>query len=396
MKGDIYMNKRDLEICTHAFEDNTKYEGAVVPPIYQTSLYTFKDFKEFSIAMENQRENLVYSRGLNPTVKLLEDKIAALEKGEMCKAFGSGMGAISATMMTLLKGGDHVLLVNQTYGPTVELLEHLHSFGITFDQTSNNLHDIKTAILDNTKLIYIESPASMSMDIADLKEISKLAKSRGILTAIDNTWATPLFQKPLTLGIDLVLHSLSKYISGHSDVVAGAVIGRKELVDPIFQYGHQLFGSMLAPQDAFLIIRGLRTLPIRMKQHQDNVLKVIDYLKTKKEVTKIKHPSVLTGEMRAVSKKQLSGYSGLLSFELKYGDFKHIEAFMNGLTIIQIGVSWGGYESLAISPIKPYETGVSESGFIRLAVGLEGSELIIDDLEKGFFALNNIIRENKN
>ncbi|GKV65934.1 MULTISPECIES: PLP-dependent aspartate aminotransferase family protein [unclassified Sporosarcina] len=384
------MNKNDLEICTHSFEDNTKYEGAVVPPIYQTSLYTFKDFKEFSIAMENQRENLVYSRGVNPTVRLLENKLAALEKGEMCKAFGAGMGAISATMMTLLQSGDHVLLVNQTYGPTVELLQLLQSFGVEFDQTSNNLLDIEKAILENTKLIYIESPSSMSMDVADLVEISKLAKEHGILTAIDNTWATPLFQKPLTLGIDLVIHSLSKYISGHSDVVAGAVIGRRELIDPIFQYGHQLFGSTLAPQDAFLILRGLRTLPLRMKQHQENVLNVIDYLKTQEEVTEIHHPSVLTGNMRAVSDKQLSGYSGLLSFNIKHGDFQHIEAFMNALTIIQIGVSWGGYESLAISPIKHHETGICKSGFIRLAVGLEGSDLIIEDLCRGFEALQNV------
>lgn len=384
------MNKHDMEICTHSFEDNTKYEGAVVPPIYQTSLYTFKDFKSFSIAMDNQRENLVYSRGGNPTVKLLENKLAALEKGDMCKAFGAGMGAISATIMTFLKSGDHVLLVNPTYGPTVELLQLLQSFGISFSQVSNNLHDIENALSDNTKLIYIESPSSMSMEIAHLEKIGKVAKTFGILTAIDNTWATPLFQKPLTLGIDLVIHSLSKYISGHSDVVAGAVIGRKELIDSIHQYGHQLFGSVLAPQDAFLILRGLRTLPLRMKQHQENVLDVIDYLKTQEEVTEIHHPSMLTGEMKALSDKQLSGYSGLLSFNVKHGDFQHIEAFMNALSIIQIGVSWGGYESLAISPIKHYETDICESGFIRLAVGLEGSELIIDDLRKGFKALHNV------
>lgn len=385
------MNERDIEICTHAFEDNTKYEGAVIPPIYQTSLYTYKDFKKFAIAMDNQRENLVYSRGLNPTVHLLEQKLAGLERGEMCKAFAAGMGAISSTMMTLLKSGDHVLLVNETYGPTVELLEHLQAFGITFSRASYEMAEIEAAITEQTKLIYIESPASMDMRIADLSQISALAKSRDILTAIDNSWATPLFQKPLTFGIDLVIHSLSKYISGHSDVVAGAVIGRKELVEPIFQYGYQLFGSVLAPQDAFLLLRGLRTLPVRMKQHHDNVLKVIDYLQTKEEVTKMNHPSVLTGEMKELADKQLQGYAGLLSFELKHGNFKEIEAFMNAFHTIQIGVSWGGFESLAISPAKPYDEEHDQAGFIRLAVGLEGAELIIADLEQAFTAYQKMI-----
>lgn len=390
-KGTVKMNKTDIEICTHGYEDNTKYEGAVVPPIYQTSLYTYKDFKKFSLAMDNQRENLVYSRGLNPTVRLLEEKIAGLERGEMCKAFGAGMGAISSTMMTLLKSGDHVLLVNETYGPTVELLEHLHSFGITFDRTTNNMKDIESAITAQTKLIYIESPASMDMSIVDLEQISKLAKDKNIFTAIDNSWSTPLFQKPLTLGIDLVIHSLSKYISGHSDVIAGAVVGRKELVEPIFQYGYQLFGSILAPQDAYLLIRGLRTLPVRMKQHHENVLEVIDYLQTKDEVIQINHPSVLTGELKKVADKQLLGYSGLLSFEVKQGNFKQIEAFMNALETIQIGVSWGGYESLAISPAKPYHKPENQTGFIRLAVGLEGSALIIADLEKAFSAMEEVM-----
>src|SRR5699024_2615721 len=165
--------------------DNTKYEGAVVPPIYQTSLYTYKDFKKFSLAMDNQRENLVYSRGLNPTVRLLEVKIAGLERGEMCKAFGAGMGAISSTMMLSIKSRDDVLHVNETFATTFELLDHLHSFCITFDRTTNNMKDIESAITDQTKLIYIESPASMDMSIADLEQLSKLAKDKNIFTAID-------------------------------------------------------------------------------------------------------------------------------------------------------------------------------------------------------------------
>ncbi len=356
----------------------------MIPPIYQTSLFTFPDLETFSHSQLKEREHFVYSRGLNPTVKLLEDKLAALERGEHCKAFASGMGAISATLMTLLGQGDHVLLVNQTYGPTVELLEHLRGFGIEYHTTAGGMDEIERALRPETRLIYIESPSSMLMQVADLRGIAELARERGILTAIDNTWATPLFQKPLTLGIDLAIHTLSKYLGGHSDVVGGAVVGPHALIDRIFERGHQLLGATLSPHNAFLVLRGLRTLPIRMQQHQANALRVIDYLERQPEVARIHHPSRLSGDAQRLARHQLSGYAGLLSLELAAPDYARIARFIDSLRIFKIGVSWGGYESLAISPLRPDGSGVP---LIRLAVGLEDSELLLEDLQRGFNAI---------
>jgi cystathionine beta-lyase/cystathionine gamma-synthase len=375
---------RDSEICTHAFEEHERYEGAIAPPIYQTSLFTFPTFERFTEVMRDERSHFVYSRGLNPTVKLLEDKLAALERGEMAKAFASGMGAISATMMTLLNHGDHVLLVNQAYGPTRQLLEQLARFGITFSETTGDCASVQNALRPETRLIYIESPSSMLMQLADLDGIAALAQSRGILTAIDNTWATPLFQKPLAHGINLSLHTLSKYIGGHSDLVGGAVIGSRELVAKIFEHGHQLLGAVLSPQNAFLALRGLRTLPVRMRQHQANVFAVIQYLATQSTVTAIHHPCLAMGEAATWAEKQLKGHAGLLSFELQEPTYARIACFINALRIFRIGVSWGGYESLAISQRQPDDSGPA---LIRLAIGLEEQDLLIEDLEKAFHAL---------
>ncbi|WP_110598656.1 trans-sulfuration enzyme family protein [Salinicola lusitanus] len=375
---------RDSEICTHAFEEHQRYEGAIAPPIYQTSLFTFPTLERFTEVMRDERSHFVYSRGLNPTVKLLEDKLAALERGEMAKAFASGMGAISATMMTLLDQGDHVLLVNQAYGPTRQLLEQMARFGVSFSETGGSRGEVEAAVRDNTRLIYIESPSSMRMALADLDGIAELARTRGILTAIDNTWATPLYQKPLTHGIDLTLHTLSKYIGGHSDLVGGVVVGRRELVAPIFEHGHQLLGAALSPHSAFLALRGLRTLPIRMRQHQANVLEVIRYLATQPSVTGLHHPCLATGEAAAWAERQLSGHAGLLSFEIVDPSYVRIAGFIDTLRVFRIGVSWGGYESLAISQRQPDDTGPA---LIRLAIGLEDVQSLLDDLERAFRTL---------
>ncbi len=386
------MNYTDEEICTQYGDRPKDNRGAVSPPIYQTSLFTFDTFEAFTHAQLYERENYVYTRGVNPTTELLEEKLALLERGEKCKCFGSGMGAISSVFFSLLKSGDHVLFVNNIYGPTQQLLEHLQNFNIEHSFSNG---DVESDIKPHTKMIYVESPGTMLMKVVDLRKISTIAKKHGIYTAIDNTWATPIFQKPITLGFDLSIHSLTKYIGGHSDVVGGAVVGTHELIDRIFTYGFQLNGSVLSPQDASLIIRGLRTLPLRMKQHQDNCLRVIQYLTTKEEVLKINHPSQWKGDAFSFIDDQMTGYSGLLSIELKEGGFKKVAAFINQLSIFKIGVSWGGYESLVNSPIKEnnelelIEQGIG-TGIIRFSIGLEGSDLLITDLERGFQALHSI------
>ncbi|GGE27107.1 hypothetical protein GCM10011391_01810 [Pullulanibacillus camelliae] len=208
------MTLTDEKICTDLDLDASQYHGAVSPPIFQTSLFTFDSFESFTESQKQEREKYVYSRGVNPTVNLLEKKLAQLERGEQCKCFGSGMGAISAVFLSLLQSGDHVLFVNNIYGPTSQLLKHLEKFNIEHDVVDHNLKNVESAIKDNTKIIYVESPGTMLMKVVDLKALATLAKSRGIITAIDNTWSTPLFQKPIELGIDLSIHSLTKYLGG--------------------------------------------------------------------------------------------------------------------------------------------------------------------------------------
>lgn len=391
------MEITDEEICAHFGEDRQRYEGAVNPPIFQDSLFTFQSFESFVEAHEKELSNFVYSRGVNPTTNVLEQKLAKLEKGEKCKCFSSGMGAISATLFTLLKSESHVLFVNNIYGPTLELAEQLEKFNIHYDCVNNNLENIKANVYKNTKLIYIESPGTLTMDVVDLKELSDFAKKNNIITVIDNTWATPIFQKPLTLGIDLSIHSLTKYIGGHSDVVAGAVIGDAKLVNKIFQVGHQLNGAVLSPNEAYLLIRGMRTLPIRMKQHQENVLQIINYLKQKKQENKIiaiHHPSIGIEKNNSLIENQMEGFSGLLSFELseKNNSFKDVTKFINALSLFKIGVSWGGYESLVTSPSRPNNESELQKqdiplGLIRLSIGLEKAESQIEDLERGFNVL---------
>ncbi|MCP3028611.1 PLP-dependent aspartate aminotransferase family protein [Halobacillus sp. A5] len=384
-KVDVAVNYTDEQICTQLYDTPSRHHGAVSPPIYQTSLFAFETFEAFTEAQSAERENYVYTRGGNPTTEILEQKLAMLERGERCKCFGSGMGAISSVFLSLLQKGDHVLLVNNIYGPTQQLMKHLENFGIEHSYTEN---DVEAAIRPNTKLIYVESPGTMLMKVVDLMKVTALAMRHGIYTAIDNTWSTPIFQKPLTLGFDLSVHSLTKYIGGHSDIVGGAVIGSSKLIDRIFTYGYQLNGSVLSPHDASQVIKGLRTLPLRMKQHESNASQIIDFLQSRDEIKVIHHPSL---QDRDITENQMSGFSGLLSFELKEGRFDHVASFINELNVFKIGVSWGGYESLVNSPVK--RSNASElikqgidPGLIRLSIGLENPDDLIADLKNAFRA----------
>lgn len=212
----------DAEICMGAGEGADTHHGAIAPPIYQTSLFAKSSVRSFIEQQSQEHERYVYSRGANPTVAQLEKKLALLERGEACKCFGSGMGAISAAWMSLLRQGDHIVLVNDVYGPTVQLAQHLQAFGIEHTVVRDDVDNLQAHLRDTTALIHVESPGTMRMKVHDLAAISRVARARGITTLIDNTWATPLFQKPILSGIDIVVHSCSKYIGGHSDVIGGA------------------------------------------------------------------------------------------------------------------------------------------------------------------------------
>lgn len=382
--------KRDSEICIYHGEDHNKYFGAVAPPIVQTSLFAFENWDKFIEGITAERNHYVYTRGVNPTTEILEKKLAELERGEKCKCFASGMAAISSTLFTILESKDHVLFVNNVYGPALAYTKILEKFGVEHNNVFvEDALEIKNHIKENTKLIYVESPSTMNMQILDLQVVSNIAKENDIITAIDNTWSTPLNQKPLTMGIDIVLHSCTKYIGGHSDTVAGAVIGSYEMVDKIFEIGHQFGGGALSPFDAWLVIRGLRTLPQRMDYQQRSVKKVVEALKLQNKVKKINHPLCLDGKQKELYEKQMNGYSSLFSVEVDFSSYDEVRTFMNSLKSFKLGVSWGGFESLIITPnYGNNEEGLKATNInknlIRIYVGLEDTEILIEDIERAF------------
>lgn len=381
------------EFCTHLGDDYHRFDGAVVPPIYQNSLFVFENFNGLINALDNERENYLYSRGTNPSIEIAEQKIAALEGGEICKLFSSGMAAITSSLLSFLEKGDHVLMVSNIYGPTRKLLTYLDKFGIEFSTTkTTNNEEIESNIKSNTKVIYLESPTTMTFELVDLHAVSKIAKAYGVKTIIDNTWATPINQTPISMGIDLVVHSASKYLSGHSDLIGGAIIGNMEMMNKIFYNEFQLFGGVMPPFEAWLLLRGLRTLPLRMKEHMASAMKIANFLQKHNKVKKVNYPGLTSNDDYECGKKMLKGYSGLLSFELKKNDFKTVEKFIDSLKIFKIGVSWGGFESLVLSPNhgNNEEDLINEGvdpGLIRISVGLEKYEALLGDLDA---ALNKI------
>jgi len=391
----MHIDPRDRLICAGDQTGSTDGPpGAPKPastPLIQTSLFTFPDLSALQAGFATEHATNLYTRGRNPTVQGLEQKLAALERGEACLCFGSGMAAVSAALLGELRAGDHLLFVNDIYGPTLQLAEFLRRFGIEHDIVLDlDSASIEAAIRPNTRLMWLESPGTMRFRVLDLPAVTALARERGIVTAIDNSWATPLCQKPLTLGVDIVMHTCSKYIGGHSDVIAGALVTSAERAERLFYSTYLLNGGILAPFDAWLLLRGLATLPVRLAQHEEDALRVIAFLESHPAVRRVHHPSV--GEGRRLAAEQMSGFTGLLSFELVRADFDSVRRVIDALRHFRIGVSWGGVESLVISPNRgTNEARLSElgipTGLIRLSVGLEGAPLLIEDLAAALDAL---------
>jgi cystathionine beta-lyase/cystathionine gamma-synthase len=294
------------------------------------------------------------------------------------------MAAVSAVMMGVLKAGDHILFVNQTYGPTLQLAQQLADFGITHDvQLDVDVDAVEASIRDNTRLIWLESPGTMTFKVLDLDALAALAKRRGVLTCIDNSWATPLLQKPIVHGVDIVMHTCSKYINGHSDLMAGAIITNAALMKQIFYRAYMLHGGIMSAHEAWLVLRGLRTLPVRLRQHGADALTVATALRDHPAVKEVLHPALITNE--ELLQRQFAGYAGVFSFELHNNDVASVRRVVNSLRHFRIGVSWGGVESLAIAPANGRNDARLEAqriprGLIRLSIGLEGADVLIDDL----------------
>lgn len=360
--------------------------GPPVPmaaPMVQTSLFAFPDFDALVDGLADERGHHVYSRGANPTVELLAHKMAHLERADAALCFASGMAAVSAVMLGLLRAGDHVLFVNNTYGPTLQLAAHLRQFGIEHDVVLDTAPDaVRRGLRPATRLVWVESPGTMLFRLADIAAMAAVAREHGALTCVDNSWATPLLQKPITLGADLVVHSATKYIGGHSDVVAGVVAGGEALVQRIFENAFMLNGGILAPHDAWLLLRGLRTLPVRLEQQGAAALQVAEYLREQPRVERVFHPAFEHADDTSAG---LRGHSGVFSFALRDASFAEVRTFINALRRFRIGVSWGGVESLVISPARRDNADALAAagipaGLVRLSIGLEGAGALIDDI----------------
>jgi cystathionine beta-lyase/cystathionine gamma-synthase len=352
--------------------------------VFENSLFTFGTAGELGEALKDEDERYVYWRGTNPTVDLLQRKLAALERGERAKCFGSGMGAISATISSLVSAGDHVLVLGAVYGPTTQFLRYLEKFGVTHTHV-DDLEGCDGASTASTRILYFESPSYMRYEIFDIASVTAWAAARGLVTVMDNTWSTPIFQKPLTMGVDLVLHSLSKYAGGHSDLVGGVVAGSSRLVRPLARTEYQLYGSAMSPHDAAKVIKGLRTLPVRMAAHQERGLAVAEFLADHPAVRVVNHPGLTSHPGYEVASRQMSGFSSLFSIELATESRDIVGEFLNKLRHFRIGVSWGGFESLVNAPSLTTEESVRATmgipvGLVRLSVGLEPADTLIKDL----------------
>ncbi len=375
----------DELVCLGHGEDLAAQDGALNPPIVQTSLFAYPTFDGLVEGLAAEHRSHVYTRGQNPTVEALEAKLARLEGADSAKCMASGMAAVSAVLFSLLEAGSHVLFVNQTYGPTLELAERLGAFGVDHDVVLvPDLEQVAAKLRPQTRVVWLESPGTMLFRLLDVAALAALARERGAVSVLDNSWATPLFQKPLGQGVDLVVHSVSKYLAGHNDVVAGAVAGSSELLERVFR-GYLLLGGALGPVDAWLVNRGLRTLPARMRQHHADGLAVARFLADHPRVRRVFHPGVAGEPPELVA--QLRGFSGLFSFETDSSSYREVAAFVDRLRLFRVGVSWGGGESLVVSPNRGSNGALLEAqgippGTVRLSVGLEGAEVLIRDLEQ--------------
>jgi cystathionine beta-lyase/cystathionine gamma-synthase len=374
-------------------EEGTEGANAISPPIYQTSNFYYKTVEHFRRALLDERNQLIYSRGNNPTINLLCKKLAALEETEDALVFGSGMAAISSTLLAMVSTGDHIVSVQNPYSWTDTLMNRniLPKYGIEVTMVDacrpeNIFEEVKA----NTKLIYLESPNSWTFELQDLQAVADFARNRDIITMIDNSYSTPLFQKPANFGIDLVVHTMSKYISGHSDTVAGACCGSRKLMDKIFSNEFLTLGSIISPFNAWLILRGLRTLPVRMERISNSATRIINFLEQKSQVKQTFYPFSKQNPQFELARKQMTSGSGLFTIQLQTEDAHLIEDFCNKLTCWRMAVSWGGHESLIIpscSFIRPGAENKLPSNLIRFSVGLEDPEMLIEDLNKNLNAL---------
>lgn len=375
----------------HAGADKDQFGSATVP-IYQTSTFGFKSADDGAKCFSGENDGFIYTRVSNPTIQALERQIAILEGGFGGIATSSGMAAISTIYMGLLKQGDHMVSTNAVYGSTRVVMESYFSkFGVESTYiTTSNLENIKKAIKPNTKVLYIETPTNPTMEITDLEACVALAREHSIITVVDNTFCSPYLQRPLEFGIDVVLHSMTKFINGHADVVAGMIVARNEELCTILHSAMLNMGCNMDPHQAYLVLRGVKTLAIRVERAQQNAIKVAEYLENHPKVEWVKYPGLKSHPQYKLAQKQMDGPGAMISFELK-GGFNAGKTLMDNVKLAMLAVSLGGVETLIQHPASMTHSNLSAEakekagitqGLVRFAVGIEDVEDIIADLSQ--------------
>ncbi len=379
-------------ICVHGSGGVDPLTGAVSTPIYQSSTFAFKTAKQGAEIFAGTREGYVYTRLGNPTQSALEREIAFLENAEDALATASGMAAITILCLTVLKAGDSMVAAHTLYGGTHLLFRQtLPQLGITVRQVDpTNPQEVREAMDEKTKILYIETPSNPTLEVVDIALMAQIAHEAGAILAVDNTLATPYYQRPLNLGADVVVHSATKYIGGHGDTVAGILVGSKELVHRARSEVNRDLGACISPFNAWLLLRGLKTLPIRMDRHSENAMRIAQYLSFHPKVNWVRYPGLRTHPQHELAKRQMDGFGGMIAFEVK-GGRKAGETLMNSVRLMTLAVSLGDVDTLiehpatmthsTYSPEELEALGITE-GMVRLSVGIEDVNDLIEDLRQ--------------
>jgi cystathionine gamma-lyase len=385
--------REDRLALTHVGEHQSDYLNAVTPPVFLNSLHIFEDMDGY---LNNGKTGAyVYGRVANPTVHILEEKVAALEQGCTAVAFASGMAATSAAILAVCKAGSHIICMRDVYGPVKGILNgyFIPKMNMTVSYwDGRDLGELEGLICDETDMILLESPATFVFCAVDIRGVAKIAKEHGIRTYIDNTYCTPIYQKPLTMGIDIVMHTMSKYIGGHSDIIGGILAVKDEELGNVLKGNIRAwFGGIIGPMEAWLAIRGLRTLNLRVERHQQTAMAVAEFLESHPKVTRVFYSGLASHPQAELIGTQQTGHTGLLSFIVK-GTAEQAKNLVDSLKVFEIGCSWGGFESLALCPLYAASgeeldfLGLGEEGrsMIRIHCGLEGADVLIEDLKQAF------------
>ncbi len=386
------MKENDISfILNHLGEERSNYFNSVAPPVIQSSNFCFETVDEMRAGLKKEFEAPFYTRGFNPTVGILRKKIAALENSEDALVFGSGSAAIAAGVISTVAKGDHVICVNKPYSWTTKLLNNILSkFGVeTTMVNGEKLSNFEEAIKENTRLIFLESPNSWTFELQDIEAVCNLAKKKNITTIIDNSYSSPLFQQPISMGADMVVHSATKYLSGHSDVVAGVLCGTRERINKIFASELMTFGGILSPHDAWLMLKGMRTLQLRMERSASSGKKIVEFLQNHPKVEKVYYPFSKENLQYELARKQMCDCGGMFSVLLKTEKMEQVELFCNNAKRFLLACSWGGYESLIFPACTLYNSQNYDGSsnylpwnLVRIYIGLEDPEVLIEDLEK--------------